>query len=279
VLAREELGGYSPRRMRNVRFQVSYDGGSFFGWQRQDGFDSVQQALEEAFAAATGGTVVVHGAGRTDTGVHALKQVAHTHVETRLDDDRLRHALNAHVAEGVVVRRLETCRDDFHARYDARSKRYLYVIATSRFRPAIGRRYCHWTSFALDLGRMRAAARDLVGRHDFAAFGNAGSPRHSTVRTLHGLRCLARAERLAIVVQADGFLYTMVRTIAGTLIDVGRGKLDAGCVARALASGRRADVGPTAPPEGLYLVSVRYGEPLFARSDANAFGRPGVFRL
>jgi tRNA pseudouridine38-40 synthase len=265
--------------MRNVRFQVSYDGSRFFGWQRQDGFASVQAALEDAFAAATGRTVVVHGAGRTDTGVHALRMVAHAHLDTRLDDDRLRHAVNAHVDEGVVVRRLETCRDDFHARFDARSKRYLYVIATSRFEPAFGRAYQHWTGYPLDLDAMKRAAAPIVGRHDFKAFGNTGSPRSSTVRTVSGLRFLARKQRVAFVVQADGFLYNMVRTIAGTLLDVGRGKLAPDATARALQSGSREDLGATAPPNGLYFVSAQYDEPVFQGADSGPFGHPGVFRL
>ena len=116
--------------MRNVRLEVAYDGSRFFGWQRQDGFESVQGAIEDALASLLDTVVTVHGAGRTDTGVHGLRQVAHLHVDTRLDDDRLRHALNAHLVEGVVVNRLETCRDDFHARFDARAKRYLYLTLT-----------------------------------------------------------------------------------------------------------------------------------------------------
>lgn len=263
--------------MRNVRLQIAYDGSRFFGWQRQDGFLSVQEALEEALCAIVGARVTVHGAGRTDTGVHALAQVAHCHVETRLDDDRLRHAVNAHVAEGVVVRRLETCADDFHARFGARSKRYLYLTATSRFRPPFGRELCHWVSHPLDLAAMREAAGALVGRHDFAAFGNTGSPRATTVRRIDGVRFVARSRAFAFVIQADGFLYNMVRTIAGTLIDVGRGKLDPGCVARAIETLRRDELGPTAPPNGLYLASVQYRERAFAGPEPGPFRRPGLF--
>lgn len=265
--------------MRNVRLQIAYDGSRFFGWQRQDGFTSVQQALEEAITSITRETVTVHGSGRTDTGVHALKQVAHVHVDTRLDDDRLRHALNAYLPVGVVVRRVETCRDDFHARYSAVSKRYMYLAATSRFEPAIGGPYCHWIKEELDFGAMKRAAALLVGRHDFKAFGNAGSPRPTTVRTIHGLRFIARKQRLAFVVQADGFLYNMVRTIAGTLFAVGRGRLSPESIARALASGDREEAGPTAPPNGLYLVSVQYPESIFTGSDSGMHGHPGVFRL
>lgn len=263
--------------MRNVRFRLAYDGARFFGWQRQDGFISVQEALEDALLAATGRTAVVHGAGRTDTGVHALGMVAHAHVDTRLDDDRLRHALNAHAREGIVVERLETCRDDFHARFDARSKRYLYVIATTRFEPPFARALVHWTNHPLDLPAMRRAARSLVGTHDFIAFGNTGSPRRTTVRTLHALHFIVRRERLAFVVQADGFLYNMVRTIAGTLLDVGRGKRDPACVERALASGDREEVGPTAPARGLYFLSAQYDEDVLLGPDRTGHGRPGVF--
>ncbi|MCC6406545.1 MAG: tRNA pseudouridine(38-40) synthase TruA [Planctomycetes bacterium] len=264
--------------MRNVRLQIAYDGSRFHGWQRQEGFYSVQEALEDAYRCVTGDSVVVHGAGRTDTGVHALRQVAHVHVETRLEDDRLRHALNAHLAEGVVVRRLETCRDDFHARFDARGKRYMYVIATARFRPPFGEKLCHWCEQPLDLPRMRAAASELVGEHDFSALASSGSPRRSNVRRIQSIHFIARRERLAFVVEGNGFLYNMVRTIAGTLIQVGRGKVAPSEVREILESRERKNAGPTAPPEGLYLVSVLYDEPVFARRDRGPRGAPGVFQ-
>jgi tRNA pseudouridine38-40 synthase len=264
--------------MRNVRIQVAYDGSRFFGWQRQDGFDSVQQALEEALAALVDQKVTVHGAGRTDTGVHALRQVASFHVETGLDDERLLHALNAHVAPGVTVRRLETCRDDFHARFDAVAKRYLYRVATGRFRPPFGRELVHWVRDPLDLNAMRRAAAHLVGRRDFSALANSGSPRSSNVRNLHGVRIVARREGFAIVAAADGFLYNMVRTIAGTLIDVGKGRFDADAIPAILASGDRTQAGPTAPARGLYLLSVRYAEPCFVGRPRGPRGITGLMQ-
>ncbi|MDZ4771684.1 MAG: tRNA pseudouridine(38-40) synthase TruA [Planctomycetota bacterium] len=264
--------------MRNVRLQIAYDGSRFFGWQRQDGFLSVQEALEDAVLAATNQVVVVNGAGRTDAGVHALGMVAHTHVDTALTDDRLRHAINAHVAEGVCVRRIETCRDDFHARFDAVSKRYLYVVATTRFEPVFGKLQQHWTCHPLDLGAMRAAGRLLVGTHDFKAFGNTGSPRKTTVRTIHSLHFLVRRSRVGFVVQANGFLYNMVRTIAGTLLDVGRGKRDPECVARAFVNLKRHEVGSTAPARGLYFLSAQYAEPVLRGIDTAGEGRPGAFQ-
>jgi tRNA pseudouridine38-40 synthase len=263
--------------MRTVRALIAYDGSRFFGWQRQDGFRSVQQALEEALEGLVGDPVVVHGAGRTDTGVHALGQVAHMHVDTPLDDDRLRHALNFHLEEGLCVLRLETCRDDFHARYDARGKRYAYCVATGRFRPPFGRAYTHWVCDPLDLAAMRQAGALLVGRHDFSAFATAGSPRKSPVRTLAHLHVRARRRSLAIVVQGDGFLYNMVRAIAGTLLDVGRKKLAPLDVGAILASRDRRTAGPTAPAEGLWLLSVLYAEPTFRAPDRGARGVPGCF--
>lgn len=263
--------------VRNVRLLIAYDGSRFFGWQRQDGFTSVQAVLEEALQLLCDAHVTVHGSGRTDTGVHALGQVASAHVDTRLDDDRLRHALNFHLPEGVVVRRLETCRDDFHARFDARAKRYGYLLLTSRFRPPHGRELAHWINSSLDLERMRRAAACLRGRHDFSAFASSGSQRATNVRTLAHLRVVARRSRVAFVAQADGFLYNMVRALAGTLIDVGRGKLSVDDVRAALASRDRSRAGPTAPPQGLYLLSVRYGEVVFPGRDRGPAGVPGAF--
>lgn len=265
-------------RVRNVRVRIAYDGSRFYGWQRQAGFGSVQEALEEALDALVGARVVVHGAGRTDTGVHALGQVASFHVETRLDDERLLFALNHHLRPGIVLRDLETCDDAFHAQYSARGKRYLYLVRTTRFPPPFGREHCHWTPDVLDLGAIRAGARHLVGEHDFSALASAGSPRRSNVRRVRALHVIARREALALVVQGDGFLYNMVRTMAGTLLEVGRGKRPPGELAALLASRDRRRAGPTAPAGGLYLLSVRYDEPVFPRRGrSRGRARPGVF--
>ncbi len=263
--------------MRTVRAEIAYDGSRFHGWQRQDGFDSVQAAIEEALASLLDTLVTVHGAGRTDAGVHALRQVAHFHLETRLDDDRLRHAINAHLVGGVVVNKLETCPDDFHARFDARGKRYLYRVVTTRFRPPMWRDHQHWVNSPLDAGAMRDAAARMVGHHDFVAFGNAGSERKTTVRTVMGVRLVARRDYFTVVVQGDGFLYNMVRNMVGTLLDVGRGRRPARDVDRALETGDRDRVGPTAPARGLYLGRVLYSDPIFSGGEPGHGGRPGLF--
>ena len=260
--------------MRNVRIRVAYDGSKFFGWQRQEGFESVQEELERALEGLVRSRVVVRGSGRTDTGVHALGQTAHFHVDTRLPDERLLYALNAHLPEGIVVGALETCSDDFHAQWGARSKRYAYVVHTTSFRPPWGEAYGHWIPQPLDLESVRAAAQVLRGEHDFSSLANAGSPRKSNVRNIRSIHVLARRRRFAIVVEGDGFLYNMVRTIAGTLIDVGRGKLTPEAVREILEARDRKLAGPTAPAGGLCLVSVQYAEPCFV-----GCGRPsGFFR-
>lgn len=249
--------------MRNVRMLIAYDGARFFGWQRQDGFDSVQESLEDALLGIFSKHIVVHGAGRTDTGVHALGQVANFHVDTVLDDHHLQRAINAHLPPEVVVRRLETCRADFHARFDAKGKRYLYLIWNEEERSPFARHRAHFVRERLDTKAMAVAARHLVGTHDFTSLASSGSPRSTNVRTIRAARLVVRRNRLAIVVQGDGFLYNMVRTIAGSLIDVGRGRTSPSRFAEVLAARDRTQAGPTAPAAGLYLLGVRYAEPCF----------------
>ena len=265
--------------MRNVRILVAYDGSAFYGWQRQDGFETVQEALEEALLALTGEHITIRGSGRTDTGVHALGQVANFHIESRLNDNRLWHALNAYLPSGVTIRSLETCRDDFHAQYDACGKRYIYLVRTHRYPLPFGQSFTHFIRDPLDLAAMRAAAEVLSGTHDFRAFSNAGSPRKTSVRRVSTIRILARRESLAFVVSGSGFLYRMVRVIAGTLLEVGRGKLSPEKVAEILESGDRKLAGATAPAEGLYLLSVRYPEPTFVGLPRDPRGVPGAFQL
>jgi tRNA pseudouridine38-40 synthase len=246
--------------MRNLRLLVAYDGSAFAGWQRQEGFASVQQSLEEAVAQVTGEKVTVHGAGRTDAGVHALGQVAHFRSATSLPDERILHALNAHLPPSVTVRGVSTAAPDFHARFSARGKRYVYRLVATPLRPPLARELIAWIPYRLDVARMRQGAAYLVGEHDFASFATEPRrPRASTVRRVQHLHLVSRRERVDLFIQGDGFLYNMVRAVAGSLIEVGRGKREPAWIRDVLEAKDRKRGGPTAPPQGLYLLRVLYG--------------------
>jgi tRNA pseudouridine38-40 synthase len=255
---------------------ISYEGSAFAGWQRQEGFDTVQQALEEAFAVICGQPVVVHGSGRTDAGVHALRQCAHVRIDRDLEPSRLLRALNGNLPESVRVVGARRVGPGFHARFSARGKRYVYRCLTTPVLPVFGRGRFHWIRRSVDLERMRAGARHLVGEHDFAAFAtNPGYPRkRGTVRRVDHVRVVRRPHGLDIVVQGSGFLYNMVRAIAGTLLEVGVGKREPAEIAAILRSRDRRRAGENAPADGLYLLRVLY--PREALAPFAGDGRVGV---
>ncbi len=245
---------------RSLRIDLAYDGTEFVGWQRQSNGTSVQQVVEEALAASCGGrSFAVAGASRTDSGVHALGQVASTRVDTRLDDGTLARAMNAHLPASVAVLDVRTMPDGFHARFWATAKRYVYRVEHGSRRSPLGRQYVAWMPSAPRLGPMREAAASLRGRHDFAGFATAGSPRTTTVRTVRSIHLFRRRRVTTIAVEGDGFLYNQVRAMAGTLLQVGFGQRPPGDVAEILRSRDRRLAGPTAPPEGLVLLRVRIG--------------------
>jgi tRNA pseudouridine38-40 synthase len=234
----------------------------------------VQQALEEAWAAFAGERVVVHGSGRTDAGVHALGQVAHLSAFRGPPTARLREAFNACLPEEVAVRAVAEVAPDFHARTSAIAKHYFYALATGEVRPVLRREVVHWQRGPLDLAAMRAAARLLVGRHDFASFAAAGRPTRDSVRTLRALRIQPVRGGLVVHAVGDGFLYKMVRNLVGTLLEVGRGRRDPEWAAAVLAARDRRRAGATAPPQGLCLWRVRYPQDPFhgiPRSAARAY--------
>lgn len=240
------------------KFTIQYDGTSYVGWQRQASGVSIQGLIENALAPIAGAKVSVAGAGRTDAGVHALGQVASASFDTRLDEPTLQRALNAALPPDVRVSAVERAASDFHARFHARAKRYEYRIATGPFVSPFERHYVWHIPYRLDVAAMRAAARVLVGRHDFAAFQSAGSTLKSTERDLFTLDVRQEEARVTVGATANGFLRHMVRTMVGTLVEAGSGRMTAARVAEALASRDRSRAGPTAPALGLFLVSVEY---------------------
>ncbi len=246
--------------MRNFRLTLSYDGTDFHGWQTQPGQRTVQQVLEEAIERLTGERLRVNASGRTDTGVHAVGQVVNFRSETALAPDVLLRALNAHMPEDVIVREAAEAPLDFDANRHAKRKLYRYVIHDGAVPDLFMRRYCHHSRYRLDAAAMARAAAVLRGRHDFRCFETEWPNRASSVRTVTHLALNRMGGWLWLDVEADGFLYNMVRAIAGTLLNVGRGYWPEAHVAEILASGDRTRAGPTAPARGLFLVRVSYDE-------------------
>jgi tRNA pseudouridine38-40 synthase len=241
------------------RVTLEYDGEGFVGWQRQENGPSIQAALEDAIAGFCGERVTVHGAGRTDAGVHALGQVAHFDLEKETDARTVREALNAHLRpEPIAVLDASAADPDFHARFAATERRYLYRILNRRAPPTLDRGRVWHVAAALDVEAMHEAAQALVGKHDFSSFRAAECQAKSPVKTLDALAVAREGEEIAITARARSFLHHQVRNITGTLRLVGEGKWSRTQVEAALAARDRAAAGPTAPAHGLYLVSVRY---------------------
>jgi tRNA pseudouridine38-40 synthase len=246
--------------MPRYRLTIEYDGTGLVGWQRQPNGLSVQEALETAVAKFCGDRVTVHGAGRTDAGVHALAQVAHVDLAREAPVETIRSALNHHLRPATVsVLGVEAVADDFHARLSAIERVYRYRILNRRPPPMLDRMRVWHVAPPLDLGAMQAGAQHLVGRHDFSTFRDSLCQAKSPIRTLDVLDVSRAGEEIHIAARARSFLHHQVRNMAGTLKLVGLGQWQPDDVAAALARRDRRAGGPTAPAEGLYLVAVRYG--------------------
>jgi len=245
---------------RNVKLVVQYDGTAYAGFQRQKGFPTVQEELEKALAACCGEPVRVIGAGRTDAGVHARGQVVNFFTRGTIPTERIPWALAALLPEDIVVIQAEEVPPCFHARFSARGKVYSYSFWVAPFPSPFWRRYALHVRAPLDREAMERAAATLLGRHDFRAFRGEGSTVRSTVRTLRRLAVqdVPDTPLLRLVAEADGFLYHMMRTLAGTLLEVGRGRIPPEQVGEALRAGDRTLAGPTLPPHGLCLEQVLY---------------------
>ena len=245
--------------MPRYKLVIEYDGAPFVGWQVQDNGVSVQAVLTAAIAAFCGETVVVHGAGRTDAGVHAYGQVAHVDLAKEWDVDTVRDALNAHLRpHPVAVLSAEIVPADFDARFSAVKRHYLYRIVNRRADLALERQRAWRIARPLDAQAMHRAAQRLVGRHDFTTFRAAECQARSPVKTLDRLDVAHRGEEIHIEASSRSFLHHQVRSMAGSLALVGDGKWSADDLARALAAKDRAACGPVAPADGLYLVRVDY---------------------
>lgn len=245
--------------MPRFKLTIEYDGTAFVGWQRQENGMSVQEALETAVERYCQIKGLVHGAGRTDAGVHALAQVAHVDLPRNDRPEVVANALNAHLRPHLVsVLKAELVDDEFHARFSAIERGYEYRILNRRAPAALEAGKVWWIPAPLDAAAMHEAAQVLVGKHDFTSFRAAECQAESPVKTLDAIAVSRQAEMIVLTTRARSFLHHQVRNIVGTLRTVGEGKWTARDVARALEARDRSAGGQTAPPTGLYLTHVKY---------------------
>lgn len=242
----------------NVRLDLQYDGTNYHGWQIQPRDVTVQSTLMRAIAEVTAQRVNIIGCGRTDARVHAINYVCNFDIDTTVPIDRMPHALNAHLPDDIIIKSASVVEDDFRANQSAKKKTYLYRILNTEFPDAFLRNYSWHFRHELDISKMQEAARAFLGEHDFVGFAAAGFSVKTTVRTVYSLDVTQTGDIFEIEICGNGFLYNMVRIIAGTLAYMGNGKLDYRLAAEIIASRDRSRAGITAPPQGLFLKEVFY---------------------
>jgi tRNA pseudouridine38-40 synthase len=245
--------------VRNIKLIIEYDGTDFHGWQIQPGLKTIQGVIKERIAQITQGEVNLIGAGRTDAGVHALGQVANFQTESTIDLINLQRGLNSLLSPDIVIKGIEEVEERFHARFSARSKTYEYHILNRSYPSALLRAYAWFIPHQLDLASMERCGRLLIGSHDFSSFRASGDESRHSIREVIRLEIERREDDLiVIVIEANAFLREMVRSIVGTLVDVGRGKTSLEEFEKIFQARDRRKAGMTAPAQGLFLVEVKY---------------------
>lgn len=244
--------------VRNIKIIISYDGTDYYGWQKQNGMPTIQEEIEKALKKITSEDIEINGSGRTDRGVHALGQCASFTTESRVPADKFKLALNSNLPSYIRILESDEQPLDFHARFNAKGKTYLYQIYNRRINSPFYSRYAYHIPYELDIKRIEKASKLLIGEHDFHAFMASGSQIKNTVRSIYEINFNKNNDLLAFEITGSGFLYNMVRIIAGTFIDIGSGKRNPKCITAAISSGNREVLGHTARPEGLFLKEVYY---------------------
>lgn len=246
---------------RNVKLVLEYDGTRYDGWQKQGNTQqTIQGKLELVLEKLEGHPVEVHGSGRTDAGVHALGQVANVHLDTALSCEEIKAYLNQYLPEDIRILEAKEAGERFHSRLSAVGKTYRYYIETESKASVFQRKYVYGLGKPLDISRMREAAGYLTGTHDFKSFCSNKRMKKSTIRSIYGISIHCSGSQMEITYEANGFLYNMVRIMTGTLIEIGLGQRRPQEMKQILLECDRQAAGFTAPPEGLFLVSVDYGE-------------------
>ena len=245
--------------MRNIKLVIEYDGKEFNGWQKQPNKLNIQGEIERAIKQITGEEVDLTASGRTDAGVHALGQVANFKTNSNIPIEKIPIALNSNLKKSIVIKSAEEVEERFHSRLNCKRKTYRYIINNSKYGTAIYRNLETHIPMKLDIQKMQEAVTYFEGEHDFKAFKASGTSSKSSVRTIYNAEVIdAGNERIYIELTGNGFLYNMVRIIAGTLVEVGLGKIEPNEIKTIIESKKRENAGKTLPPQGLYLVKVEY---------------------
>jgi tRNA pseudouridine38-40 synthase len=248
--------------MRNIKLVLQYDGTGYHGWQIQPDKKTVCGIFKQSLSRLINESPVIHASSRTDSGVHALCQVVNFRTASHIPAESIRTALNSMLPEDICVVSVENTGQDFHACYSAKSRMYRYTIRNASVPSPFDRQYSYHYPFKLDIADMAEAAEHILGTHDFSAFKSARGEKSNRVRTVFSAEISARGEYVRFEISADGFLTYMVRNIAGTLLEIGRGKIPPFGIKDILSSKDRCKAGPTLPARGLFLVHVGYGSDL-----------------
>ena len=245
--------------MRNIKLTIEYDGKDFNGWQKQPNKLNIQGTIEQAIKAITGEDVELNASGRTDAGVHALNQVANFKTNSQIPIEKFAIAINSRLKKSIVIKKAEEVEERFHSRLNCKRKTYRYIINNSETGSAIYRNLETHIPQKLDTEKMEKALKYFEGEHDFKAFKASGTSSKSSIRTIYKAEVIKMPNnRIYIELTGNGFLYNMVRIIAGTLVDVGTGKIEPEDIEKIIESKDRTNAGKTLPPQGLYLVCVNY---------------------
>ena len=246
--------------MRNIKLTIEYDGKDFNGWQKQPDKLNIQGTIEKAIERVTGEIVELTASGRTDAGVHSLGQVANFKTNTNIPIEKIPVAINSQLKKSIVIKKAEEVDEKFHSRLSCKRKTYRYIINNSPEGSAIYRNLETHIPYKLNVKKMKEAIKYFIGEHDFKAFKASGTSSKSSVRTIYDAKIYEDKERIFIELTGNGFLYNMVRIIAGTLVDVGSGKIMPEDIVNIINSKKRENAGKTLPPQGLYLLNVDYSE-------------------
>ncbi len=244
--------------MRNIKITIEYDGKDFNGWQKQTEKLNIQGEIERAIEIITGEKVNVIGSGRTDAGVNALNQVANFKIENKMPIEKIPYALNSQLKRSIRIKSAEEVDERFNSRYNAKKKTYIYTINNSEQGTAIYRNMQYHYPIKLDENKMNEGAKYFIGEHDFKAFKASGTSSKSSVRKIYDAKVIRENDLIKIILTGNGFLYNMVRIIAGTLVEVGTGKINPEKVKEIIELKDRKNAGKTLPPTGLCLYNVEY---------------------